>query len=459
MSFPTDFFWGASSSAYQIEGASREDGKGASVQDVKVVPEGTPDFSVCSDHYHHVVEDVALFAELGLKSYRFSIAWTRIIPEGTGAVNPQGIAFYNSLLDELEKYGIEPIVTIYHFDLPAALQEKGGWANRETIDAFVEFARTCFREFGDRITWWQTINEQNMMTLVPQHVIGEDGDLSTYPLYQANHHMFVAQSAAMAACHEILPEAKIGPAPNISLAYANTNDPKDVLAAQYQNAVRNWIYLDAAVFGRYNTLAKDYILYAGYQLDITDEELEVMRSGKPDFIAFNYYNSENVAYVEGETLVDENGAIHGPGSIVDNSHLLKTEFSGWPIDPMGFRSTMQEIHSRYDLPLIVTENGLGGRDEVVEVDGVKTVEDDYRIEYLSTHIAQMRDAVDAGVPVLGYHPWSVMDLISTHEGFLKRYGFIYVNRDNESEKDLARYKKKSFAWYRKVIDSNGEVLA
>lgn len=457
MTFPNDFFWGASSSAYQIEGGSREGGKGPSVQDTKVIPEGTPDFTVCSDHYHRYVEDVALMAELGLKSYRFSIAWTRIIPNGTGEVNREGVEFYSNLLDELGKHGIEPIATIYHFDLPAALQEKGGWANRETADAFVEFAKVCFREFGDRITWWQTINEQNMMTLVPEHVVGAEG-LETYPLYQANHHMYVAQSAAMAACHEILPQAKIGPAPNISLAYANTNDPKDVVAAQYRNAVRNWIYLDAAVFGRYNTLATDWIKRAGYELEVTEEDLEVMRSGKPDFIAFNYYNSENVAFVEGKTLVDDHGEVHGPGEIVDNEHLDKTKFSKWPIDPIGFRATMHEIHSRYNLPLIITENGLGEVDELVEVDGEMTVEDDYRIEYLRNHIFQMREAIETGVPVLGYHPWSVMDLISTHEGFLKRYGFIYVNRDNESEKDLARYKKKSFGWYRSVIDSNGAEL-
>ncbi|MEL4357827.1 MULTISPECIES: glycoside hydrolase family 1 protein [unclassified Luteococcus] len=454
MTFPSDFFWGASSSAYQIEGGSREDGKGPSVQDVKQVPEGTPDFTVCSDHYHRYVEDVALFAELGLKSYRFSIAWTRIFPEGTGEVNPKGIEFYNNLINELVSKGITPIATLYHFDLPQALQEQGGWASRATADAFVEFAKVCFKEFGDRIIWWQTINEQNMMTLVPQHVIGTD-DLGDYPLYQANHNMFVAQSAAMAACHELLPEAKIGPAPNISYINPLTCDPKDILAAQYYAAVRNWIYLDAAVHGRYNTLALDYIKRAGYSLEVTEEDLEVMRSGKPDFIAFNYYNSETVAYVEGETLVDEKGEIHGPGKVVDNPNLAKTQFSGWPIDPIGFRTTFQEIHSRYNLPMIVTENGLGERDELV--DG--TVEDDYRIEYLRNHIAQMHAAIETGVPILGYHPWSALDLISTHEGFLKRYGFVYINRTNDDERDLARIKKKSFAWYRKVIDSNGQDLS
>lgn len=453
MGFPKDFFWGAASSAYQIEGASAVGGKGPSIQDIKEIPAGTPDFTVCAGHYERYAEDVALFAELGLRSYRFSIAWTRIIPNGVGEVNQQGVDFYNNLIDELIKHGIEPIVTVYHFDLPAVLQQQGGWANRATVEAFVEFSKTCFELFGDRVTYWQTINEQNMMTLVPDHVVG--GTLDEYPLYQANHHMFVAQSKAMAVCHEVRPECKIGPAPNIAIHNPASSAPKDVLAAQYADAVRNWLYLDAAVFGEYNTLALDYIQQSGYSIEITDEDREIMRNGKPDFIAFNYYNTDTVGYVEGETLVDDEGNIRGPGARVDNPHLAKTEFSGWWIDPIGFRTTINEIYSRYRLPLVVTENGLGAQDELV--DG--TVDDEYRIEYLRDHIEQIRVAIESGVPVFGYHPWSVMDLISTHEGFLKRYGFIYVNRNNESELDLARIKKKSFAWYRKVIDSNGADLS
>lgn len=452
MSLTADFLWGAASSAYQIEGGSLADGKGPSVQDTKQIPEGTPDFTVCSDHYGRFREDVALFAELGLKAYRFSIAWTRIVPDGVGEVNAAGVQFYSDLIDELLAHGIEPVVTMYHFDLPAALETNGGWADRATADAFVEFARVCFREFGDRVKWWLTINEQNMMTLHADHVIG--GNLEDYPVYQANHHMFVAQSRTMALCHEMLPDAKIGPAPNIAVSYPASSDPKDVLAAQYSNAIRNWIYLDAACLGRYNTLALDWIRRAGYQLEYTEEDLEIFRNGKPDFIAFNYYNTETVAYVEGETLVDEDGNVHGPGSQADNAHLTRTEFSGWWVDPVGFRTTLQEVHSRYDLPLMVTENGLGARDELV--DG--SVEDDYRIAYLRDHVAQLKAAAESGVPVFGYHPWSVMDLISTHEGFLKRYGFIYVNRTNDSELDLARVKKKSFGWYRKVIDTNGAEL-
>ncbi|MFZ1412275.1 MAG: glycoside hydrolase family 1 protein [Micropruina sp.] len=452
MPLPDGFLWGASTSAYQVEGASDIDGKGPSVQDVKEVPAGTPDFRVCSDHYHRYAEDVALFAELGLKAYRFSIAWTRVLPNGRGEVNQAGVEFYSNLIDECRRHGIEPIVTMYHFDLPAALDAEGGWGNPATGDAFVEFARVIFDAYGDRVKYWLTINEQNIMTIFAKEVLG--ANLEDYPLYQANHIMLLAQARVMAMCHELLPTAKIGPAPNIHLAMPLNGTAEDVLCAQYWNAVRNWLYLDAAVFGRYNTLAQDFIRRSGYQLDVTEADLKVLRDGKPDFIALNYYHSETVTYVEGETLADAAGAIHGPGQVVLNPAFPKTDWN-WPIDPLGFRTTLQEIHSRYNLPLMVTENGIGAYDKLV--DGM--VEDDYRIAYLRDHIDAMRQATDSGVPVIGYNPWSAIDLISTHEGFLKRYGFVYVNRDNDSELDLARYKKKSFFWYRKVIESNGDDLS
>ena len=437
--FPNGFLWGAASSAYQVEGAALTDGKGPSVQDIKTPPEGTPDFSVCSDHYHRFREDVALFAELGLKAYRFSIAWSRILPTGTGAANPAGVQFYSDLIDACLEHGIEPIVTMYHFDLPAALDATGGWGNPATVDAFEEFARTIFAAYGDRVKHWLTINEQNMMTIHAEFVIG--GNLADYPVYQANHHMLLAQAKAMAACHEMLPQALIGPAPNISYTMPLETSPEDVLCAQYANAIRNWLYLDAAVFGRYNTLALDWIRRSGYELTITDEDLAVLAAGKPDFIAFNYYNTETVTYDPAGALVGEDGVIHGPGKVVLNPRFPITDWN-WPIDPLGFRTTLQEIHSRYNLPMIVTENGLGAYDKLEEGN---VVNDDYRITYLRDHIAAMRQAVDSGVPVFGYNPWSVMDLISTHEGFLKRYGFIYVNRNNDSELDLARYKKKSLS--------------
>lgn len=462
--FPENFFWGASTSAYQVEGAALEDGKGPSCQDIKEIPEGTSDLSVSVDHYHHFKEDIALMAEMGFKSYRFSISWTRILPEGTGKVNQQGIDFYNQLIDECLKYDIEPIVTMFHFDMPAALDARGSWSKRESIDWFAEFATILFKEFGDRVKYWLTINEQNILTLVGS-VIGtlhlpEGTTNVTKEIYQQNHHQLVAQAKAMQICHEMLPEAKIGPAPNISLVYPASSKPEDVLASQNLNAIRNWLYLDAAVYGVYNSLVWAYLEEQDAVPEVTADDVATMRAGKPDFIGFNYYNTATVAASDGTESMDpgadqqtqrgEAGFYRG----VDNPNLPKTEF-GWEIDPMGFRATMREMYSRYRLPMLVTENGLGAYDTLTE-DG--KVHDQYRINYLRAHIEQIQLAISDGVEMLGYNPWSAIDLISTHEGIKKRYGFIYVDRDEFDLKTLKRYRKDSFHWYKKVIATNGQDL-
>lgn len=462
--FPDSFLWGASTSAYQVEGAWDADGKGPSVIDRRTsYPEGTTDYKVAADHYHRYAEDVQLFAELGLKAYRFSIAWTRIIPDGDGDENPAGIAFYHRLIDALLEAGIEPIVTMYHFDLPQALAEKGGWANRATVDAFVRFAEVLFREYGSKVTRWLTINEQNMMilhgdALGTTTLTGEDAKKD---LYQQNHSMFLAQARVMIRCHELLPQAKIGPAPNIAFVYPASCDPEDVVAAEDWNAVRNWLYLDLAVRGRYNTLAWAYLEKRGWAPQIEPGDMDVLAAARPDFIAFNYYATQTVAAPTG-TAEDlrQRGAdqqmVRGEVGVyraVDNPNLPKNAF-GWEIDPVGFRTTMRNLWDRYGLPLIITENGLGAFDELV--DG--QVHDDYRIDYLRRHIEQIQLAITDGVDVFGYAPWSAIDLISTHQGVRKRYGFIYVDRDEFDLRELARVKKDSFGWYRRLIDTHGESL-
>ena len=462
--FPNDFLWGASTSAYQVEGASAAGGKGPSCQDVKQVPAGTSDLTVCADHYHRFKEDIALMAEMGFKAYRFSIAWTRILPEGTGRVNPEGLAFYSDLIDECLKHGMEPIVTLFHFDMPAALDARGSWSRRESIDWFCDYARTCFEAYGDRVKYWLTINEQNILTLVGP-VIGtlvlpENCQNELHEIYQQNHHMLVAQSKAMALCHKIIPGAKIGPAPNFAYMYAETCDPQDLIAAENANALRNWLYLDAAVYGRYNDLAWAWLEECDAAPIVTEEDLAIMRAGKPDFIAFNYYGNATAAYSDGTEQTggalsqQENEGIPGLFRGVENSHLPQTEF-GWEIDPIGFRCAFREIWSRYHLPLLVTENGLGAYDELAS-DG--RVHDHYRIDFLRQHIEQIRLAITDGCEVLGYLPWSAIDLVSTHEGMKKRYGFVYVNRDEFDLKDLKRYRKDSFYWYKNVIATNGEQL-
>ena len=461
--FPRDFLWGASTSAYQVEGAWNEDGKGPSVIDMKKHPEGTSDFKVASDHYHRYKEDIALFAEMGLKAYRFSVAWTRIYPNGTGEINQKGIDFYNNLINELLSYNIEPIVTMYHFDLPYALQQKGGWSNRETIDAFENYARTLFTYFGDRVKYWLTINEQNMMILHGSAIGTLDPNMKNpqKELYQQNHHMFLAQAKAINLCHEMCPNAKIGPAPNISAVYPASSKPEDIMAAYNFSSIRNWLYLDVPVFGRYNSVAWRYMEEKGYTPTIQKGDMEILESAKPDFIAFNYYATvtvaENKSNASDENSIgDQQIAIGEPGFYrrVDNPYLEKTQF-GWEIDPVGFRNTLRELNGRYHLPLLVTENGLGAYDKLEEGD---IVNDDYRIEFLRKHIEQARLAITDGVNLIGYCPWSAIDLVSTHQGFSKRYGFIYVNRDEFDLKDLRRIKKKSFYWYKNVIATNGEKL-
>ncbi|MDR6748396.1 6-phospho-beta-glucosidase [Bacillus pumilus] len=464
-SFPKDFFWGGSTSAYQVEGAWNEDGKGPSVIDMRAsYPEGTTDFKVASDHYHRYKEDVKMFAEMGLKAYRFSIAWTRIIPNGDGEINQKGIEFYHSLIDELRRYDIEPIVTMYHFDLPHALQVKGGWSNRATVDAFERYAKVLFQEYGEKVNYWLTINEQNMMILHGSALGTLDPNLENpkKELYQQNHHMLVAQAKAMTLCHQMLPEAKIGPAPNIALIYPASPKPEDVLAAANYNAIRNWLYLDMAVFGRYNNLAWAYMKEKDILPVIEEGDMDILKSAKPDFIAFNYYTSQTVEASKGDGKDEfarggdqhlksgEDGVYKGG----NNPFLSKNAF-GWEIDPVGFRSTMREIYDRYQLPLIITENGLGAFDKLEE-DG--SIQDDYRIDYLEKHIEQIKWAITDGVEVFGYCPWSAIDLISTHQGCSKRYGFIYVNRDEFDLKDLKRIRKKSSYWYETLIQQNGEKI-
>ena len=466
--FPKDFLWGASTSAYQVEGASLTNGKGPSVQDVKTPPAGTSGFEVAADQYHHFKEDVALMAEMGFKTYRFSISWSRLLPEGTGRVNDEGVQYYSDLIDECLKYGIQPLVTMYHFDLPNALEERGGWQSRATVDAFVEFSKLMFTSYGDRVKYWLTINEQNMMTLAAEAVMGVDFSKFENPqktVYEMNHNMLLAQAKAMVMCHEMLPGAKIGPAPNIALVYPASDKPEDILAAQNFNALRNWLYLDMAVYGIYNNIVWSWLEgQDALPSNIEAGDMAIMRAAKPDFIAFNYYSTATVKLPDadaGSTKGDQQrgATIAGFSQAVPNDNLPRTEFN-WEIDPIGFRNTLREVYSRYHLPIIITENGLGAYDKLEQdAEGADVVHDPYRINYLRAHIEQMHLAITDGVEMMGYCPWSAVDLISTHEGIVKRYGFIYVNRDEFNLKDLRRVRKDSFFWYKKAIASNGEDLA
>lgn len=461
--FPRDFLWGASTSAYQVEGAWDEDGKGKSVIDMMDHPEGTAGFNVASDHYHHYKEDIKLFHELGLKAYRFSIAWTRILPEGTGTINEKGIAHYERVIVELLHYGIEPIVTLYHFDLPYALEKKGGWNNRETIDAFVNYARILFTRFGGKVSYWLTINEQNTLILHPGAVgIPKGGSLpSKKELYQQNHHMLVAQGKAMSLCHKLCPQAKIGPALNMTSMYQATSKPADAIAAHNWEVLRGWSFLDLAVHGRYNRLLWSYLEERGWIPEIGEGDLFAIQQGQPDFIAINYYSTATIAESTGEAsdvsprAGDQQIMLGEPGVYrsEENPYVEKTKY-GWVIDPIGLRLTLRKVYERYQLPIVITENGIGAPDELTE-DGA--VHDDYRIDFIQAHLEQIQWALSDGVEVFGYCPWAAMDVVSTHQGYAKRYGFIYVNRGEFDLKDMSRIKKDSFYWYQRVIASNGKI--
>lgn len=455
--FPDDFLWGASTSAYQAEGAYNEDGKGLSVQDLHH-PKDIADFKIASDHYHHFKEDVQMMAELGLKAYRVSIAWTRIIPDGDGKINKAGIDFYNALIDELCAYHIEPVVTMYHFDLPLALHEKGGWANRHTIDAFVRYARILFENFGDRVKYWLTINEQNVMINHPSAM--NPGRLpSKKELYQQCHNMFVASAKATLLCHEMIENGKIGPAPNITAIYPETCKPEDIIAADNWESIRCWLYLDMAVYGRYNNLVWSYLEDHMLTPEIEEGDMDLLAQAKPDYLGINYYATATVAGPknDGTDCQARNGdqqiiiGEEGVYRAASNQYLETTEY-GWMIDSIGLRVTLRRIYDRYHMPILITENGIGAKDELAK-DG--KIHDHYRIDYLQRHFHQAQLAITDVVDLIGYCPWSFMDLVSTHQGYGKRYGFVFIDRDEKNIKQLKRIKKDSFYWYRDIIQNNG----
>ena len=473
--FPENFMWGASSSCAQVEGAYDVDGQGLTNWDIRRQNPGTCSFHYASDFYHHYKEDIALMAEMGFKTFRMSISWARILPEGEGEINPKGIEFYKSVFQECHKYGIEPLVTIFHFDLPIALINKyGSWANRKMIDAYVNYCKVLFEHFKDDVHYWLTNNEYNVMIFFGaiDMSTGKPADLSQ--LYNEGHNELVAMAKAIHLCHEMCPDAKIGPAPNIDTSYPATEDPLDYLAAMNMDDLRNNMWIDPLVFGTYPASIHKYFKLNNITLNIEDDDMEIMRTCKPDFIGFNCYSNMSVEHLDyyqidwSEMAGADNRNMSylmkmmekpGVGKTVQNQHFPKAETDGHSYDPYCIRVTARRLTDRYHLPLIITENGYG-RADVLEADG--TVHDQYRIEHLRETIRQMKLGIEEGAMLFGYCPWSAMDLVSTREGITKRYGFIYVDRDEDDEKakhsEMKRYRKDSFYWYKKVIASNGEDL-
>ena len=461
--FPEGFLWGASTSAYQAEGAWDQDGKSPSIIDMYEHPKQYADFKSASDHYHRYKEDIRLFAEMGLKAYRFSVAWTRILPDGTGRVNQAGIRHYHDVIQECRKYGIEPIVTMYHFDLPYCLEEKGGWGSRETVEAFVEYARVLFTNYGGEVTYWLTINEQNTMILHPGAIgLPKDGKIpSKKELYQQNHHLMLAQARAMKLCHELCPEGRIGPALNLTAMYPETCRPEDSIAAHNWEVIRCWNFADVPVFGWYHPLAWRYLQDRELAPEIKEGDKECLAGARPDFMAMNYYSTATIAASRGDAsdvsaragdqqiMLGEEGVYRA----AENPDVAKTKY-GWVIDPSGFRYTLRKVYERYHLPILITENGIGAPDRLEN----GQVHDNYRIDFIRQHLSAMRLAITDGVEVIGYCPWAALDVVSTHQGYQKRYGFLYVDRDEFDLKEMRRIKKDSYFWYQKVIADNGASL-
>ena len=455
--FPKDFLWGASTSAYQVEGASLEDGKGPSCQDVKVVPEGTSDLKVCADQYHRYKEDIALMAEMGFNVFRFSICWSRIYPLGDEETpNEEGLKFYDEVISELEKHHMEPLITICHDEMPMHLALKyGGWSNRFVIDCYVKYCKTLFERYGKRCKYWLTFNEVNSVLHAPfmsGGIATPIEELSKQDLYQAVHHELVASASATKIGHDINPDFKIGCMVLAMPAYGMTANPLDQLAVhEFEN--QNYLFSDIHARGKYPNYIKRYFKDNGIEIQFASGDEEILKN-TVDFISFSYYMSVATAHNPEDYTIGKGNIMGG----VENPYLEKSEW-GWAIDPIGLRLVLNDFYDRYQLPLFIVENGLGAKDVLVDGPDGPTVEDDYRIDYLQKHLIQVGEALQDGVELWGYTTWGPIDLVSASTAELsKRYGFIYVDRNDDGSGSLARYKKKSFAWYKSVIESNGAAL-
>lgn len=489
MALKKDFLWGGATAANQHEGGYDQGGRGLSTFDAvtgggykiprKVtyqradgtigaapvdstmtgkVPAGTTGYidegafypsHQATDFYHHYKEDIALMAEMGFKCFRMSVSWSRICPKGMYEVNEEGLAFYDRVFDELSAHGIEPVVTLDHFDMPMYLADHyDGWSSREVIDFFAFYARTVFARYKGKVRYWMTFNEINVLSGWCQTGVHDNCPQN---LYQAHHHIFVASARAVMIGHEVDPDNQIGMMVSYTPGYAMTCKPEDVLEAISFNR-QKYFYMDVQVRGYYPAYQLKAFERDGIRIDMREGDLETIEKGTVDFIGFSYYMS-TVASTDPDAEKTE-----GNQFIACKNPYLQTSDWGWTVDPLGLRIALCQIYERYQKPVFIVENGLGAAD-TIEADG--QILDDYRIGYLRDHIRAMKDAVDLdGVDLMGYTPWGCIDIVSAGTGEMKkRYGFVYVERYDDGTGDFARRKKKSFDWYKKVIESNGEDLS
>lgn len=461
--FPQHFLWGAATAAYQVEGGHDADGKGPSIWDIFAHKPGTTfqntNGDVAVDHYHRFREDVALMAEQGLQSYRFSISWPRLFPQGRGAVNEAGVKFYSDLIDCLVENNVEPMITLYHWDLPQALQDEGGWENRATAEAFVDYARLCYTRFGDRVKLWSTFNE-TVVFIGHGYITGSHPPSVRDPAraIQACHHVFVAHAGAVNAFRSSGIDGTIGFVNVLQTHTPLTDSAEDKQAAALADGIwTHWLY-DPVLKGEYpaELLAKTQALWNVPLFAPGDEKL--LKENICDFIGLNYYKRETVAANHQQTHLQSNhsgekNSGHEFGfkdlfKFVRNPQGVYTDWD-WEIYPQGLNDGILQIKARYgDIPIYITENGLGAKDPIIDGEVV----DDPRIDYLKIHIDAVEAAMQQGADVRGYYPWSFIDLLSWLNGYQKQYGFVYVDHKN----GLARKRKKSFFWYQELIASRGE---
>ncbi|NEX83042.1 6-phospho-beta-glucosidase [Aeromonas rivipollensis] len=471
--FPQGFLWGGALAANQAEGAHLEGGKGLTTVDM--IPHGANRMAVklgqekrftlrddefypsheAIDFYHRYKEDIALMAEMGFTVFRTSIAWSRLYPKGDEQEpNAEGIAFYRALFEECKKHGIEPLVTLCHFDVPMHLVvEYGSWRNRQMVDFFTRYARTCFEAFDGLVKYWLTFNEINILLHSPFSGAGlvfEEGEDREQVKYQAAHHELVASALATRIAHEVNPHNQVGCMLAGGSFYPYSCKPDDVWAAQ-QKERENLLFIDVQARGAYPSYAASLFREKGIQLVKAPEDDDILKHSV-DFVSFSYYASRCAS----ADMNQDNTSAANVVKSLRNPHIQQSQW-GWGIDPLGLRITMNSLYDRYQKPLFLVENGLGAMDEI---NAAGEIEDDYRIDYLRAHISAMGDAIADGVPLLGYTSWGCIDLVAASTGEMsKRYGFVHVDRDDAGRGTLARRRKKSFWWYRQVIASNGEDLA
>ncbi len=462
--FPEGFLWGGAVAANQCEGAYREDGKGLSIQDV--LPHGvlrpptevpTPDNLKLEgiDFYHRYQSDIRLLAQMHFKVFRLSIAWSRIFPNGDDAQpNEAGLAFYDRVFDECRRYGMEPLVTLSHYETPLNIAKTyDGFRSRETVALFVRYCKTVFERYKGKVRYYLTFNEINSVLnhpLMSGGIWTPNEKLTAEDKIRAIHHELIASAEATALAHQIDPNIKVGCMVACLPVYPLTPDPDDVIAAMLEDQ-RNFLFTDVQVRGAYPSYFARYLRENGIRFTVSPEDAQILRN-TVDFVSFSYYLSKCVSAKPSQTVTQ----FFGKSAV--NPHLSTTAW-GWPIDPKGLRYALNRFYERYGKPIFIVENGLGAKDVLVERDGEYTVDDDYRIDYLRAHLLQVEAAIDDGVEVMGYTAWGCIDLVSASTAEMeKRYGFIYVDRNNDGSGTLARYRKKSFWWYKHVIETNGASL-